>query len=103
MTRARVRVALADDHEIFRDGLRGLLESEPLIDVVGEAADGHAAAREVEGHLVHLRVPPLHAQLLVEVDMREDRHVQRASTASARALASADCAISRSTILPTPS
>jgi DNA-binding NarL/FixJ family response regulator len=47
VTRARVRVALADDHEIFRDGLRGLLESEPLIDVVGEAADGYAAARLV--------------------------------------------------------
>jgi DNA-binding NarL/FixJ family response regulator len=47
VTGTRVRVALADDHEIFRDGLRRLLESEPQIEVVGEAADGHAALRLV--------------------------------------------------------
>jgi DNA-binding NarL/FixJ family response regulator len=38
-----IRVAIADDHEIFRDGLRRLLESEPQIAIVGEAADGAAA------------------------------------------------------------
>ena len=37
---ARVRLVIADDHTIFRDGLRRLLESEPEFQVVGEAADG---------------------------------------------------------------
>lgn len=37
---AAVRIAIADDHQIFRDGLRRLLESEPGFEVVGEAADG---------------------------------------------------------------
>lgn len=41
----RVRIAIADDHEIFRDGLRGLLESEPRFDVVAEAGDGIEAIR----------------------------------------------------------
>lgn len=36
----RVRIAIADDHQILRDGLRRLLESEPSFEVVGEAADG---------------------------------------------------------------
>jgi DNA-binding NarL/FixJ family response regulator len=35
-----VRVLIADDHAIFRDGLRKLLEAEGNFSVVGEAADG---------------------------------------------------------------
>lgn len=42
-----VRILIADDHAIFRAGLRKLLESEPGFEVVGEAADGAAAARLV--------------------------------------------------------
>jgi DNA-binding NarL/FixJ family response regulator len=38
-----IRVLLADDHEIFRQGLRGLLEHSPGMVVVGEAADGRGA------------------------------------------------------------
>lgn len=35
-----IRVLIADDHPIFRHGLRALLESEPDFVVVGEAGDG---------------------------------------------------------------
>lgn len=38
-----IRILIADDHPIFRDGLRRLLESEPGIAVVGEASDGAEA------------------------------------------------------------
>lgn len=34
------RVLLADDHRIFRDGLRPLLSNHPAFEVVGEAEDG---------------------------------------------------------------
>lgn len=40
-----MRVLLADDHAIVRRGLRSLIESEPGIAVVGEAADGLEALR----------------------------------------------------------
>jgi DNA-binding NarL/FixJ family response regulator len=40
----RIRIVIADDHPIFRDGLRRLLEAEPELTVVGEAADGAEAA-----------------------------------------------------------
>jgi DNA-binding NarL/FixJ family response regulator len=40
-----VRIAVADDHQIFRDGLKRLLESEPGFKVVAEAADGVDAVR----------------------------------------------------------
>ncbi len=38
-----VRVVLADDHNLVRAGLRSLLEQLGGLEVVGEAADGHAA------------------------------------------------------------
>ena len=40
-----MRIAIADDHQIFRDGLRRLLETEPGFEVVAEAVDGLDASR----------------------------------------------------------
>jgi DNA-binding NarL/FixJ family response regulator len=37
---ARIRVLIADDHPVFRDGLATLLEPNPGIAVVARAADG---------------------------------------------------------------
>jgi len=39
------RVILADDHKMFRDGLRALIEKEPDIRVIGEAETGRAVVR----------------------------------------------------------
>jgi DNA-binding NarL/FixJ family response regulator len=39
------RIVIADDHPIFRDGLRRLLETEPDLKVVGEACDGSEAVK----------------------------------------------------------
>lgn len=43
---SKLRVFLADDHPVVRGGLRGLIESQPDMQVVGEAVDGEAAVRE---------------------------------------------------------
>ena len=40
-----IRILLADDHPIFRDGLRRLLEAEPDLKVIGEACDGAEAVK----------------------------------------------------------
>ena len=40
-----IRILIADDHPIFRRGLRGLLEAEPGFVVVGEGSDGEEAVR----------------------------------------------------------
>jgi two-component system response regulator NreC len=45
-----ITIILADDHEIVRDGLRAMLESEPDMEVVAEAGDVENAARRVRGH-----------------------------------------------------
>lgn len=42
----RTRILIADDHEIFRKGLRSLVESAPGWEVCGEAANGVEALEE---------------------------------------------------------
>jgi DNA-binding NarL/FixJ family response regulator len=39
----RLRVLLAEDHAVVREGTRGILEADPTISVVGEAGDGAEA------------------------------------------------------------
>jgi len=43
-----VKIVLADDHQIVRQGLQAIFRSEPDLRVVGEAADGAEALRLVE-------------------------------------------------------
>lgn len=43
-----IRVVVADDHHLVRQGIRALLEKASDIEVVGEAADGQAALELVE-------------------------------------------------------
>ena len=42
---AKLRVLLADDHNVVRAGLRALIDAQADMEVVGEAADGEAACR----------------------------------------------------------
>jgi CheY-like chemotaxis protein len=60
----RARVLIADDHTLFRDGLKALLGSVREIDVVGEAATGNdavagAAAVQPDVILMDLQMPVL--------------------------------------------
>ena len=59
-----IRVVVADDHELIRDGIAAILEAQPDIDIVGTAADGieavdliRAAAPDVA--LMDIRMPKL--------------------------------------------
>jgi len=59
-----IRVAVADDQELVRTGFRVILESEPDIEVVGEAADGREAIEVAHQHtpdvvLMDVRMPHL--------------------------------------------
>lgn len=74
-----IRVVLADDHPIVRDGLRKLLSLEDDIQVVGEASDGHEVVRVVQETspdivVLDLRMPNLDGlgalQALQTLDIR---------------------------------
>jgi DNA-binding NarL/FixJ family response regulator len=43
-----IRLLIADDHALFREGLRALFSALPDIEVVGEAADGATAVTQVD-------------------------------------------------------
>lgn len=44
-----IRVLLADDHELLRSGVAGILASDPGIEVVGVCDDGPAAVSRPSG------------------------------------------------------
>jgi DNA-binding NarL/FixJ family response regulator len=50
----RIRVLIVDDQRLMREGLATLLELEPDLDVVGEAANGEEALLQVEALLPHV-------------------------------------------------
>jgi len=93
----KVRVVIADDHRVVRDGLCYLLSHEPDVEVVGEAGDGRqavdvvAATRpdvllldlympELNGHavLAALREAPHRPAVVVLTSATEDEHLVRA-------------------------
>ncbi|MCS6954384.1 MAG: response regulator transcription factor [Bryobacterales bacterium] len=58
----KIRVMIADDHPIVREGLRRLLEREPDMEVVAEVGDGNAVVPAIESTqpdvvLLDLRMP----------------------------------------------
>ena len=97
-----IRVLIADDHKVVRQGLRFLLSSEPGIEVAGEAADGVAALdaiRDVRPDVVLLdlfmprldglavlaamRDQRLTAAVLVLTSSADDQHLVQAIKAGA--------------------
>ena len=46
----KIRLLLADDHKLFRAGIRALLRTVVEVEIVGEAADGREALRLVAAH-----------------------------------------------------
>jgi DNA-binding NarL/FixJ family response regulator len=41
----KLRILLADDHAVVREGLRALINAQPDLEVIGEACDGRSAVR----------------------------------------------------------
>jgi DNA-binding NarL/FixJ family response regulator len=100
-----IRVLVADDHELFRDGVRKLLEDAGNISIVGEAADGNECLRLVEklkpdillldlrmpekdglGVLESLNFETVSTHVIVVTGAEEDRDVLRAMRLGARGI-----------------
>jgi DNA-binding NarL/FixJ family response regulator len=61
---APIRILIADDHRLFRDGLHGLIDAVPDLEVVGEAATGdeaveRAASLHPDVILMDIKMPGL--------------------------------------------
>ncbi|HEY3952194.1 MAG TPA: response regulator transcription factor [Streptosporangiaceae bacterium] len=97
-----IRVVIADDHRVVRDGLRYLLSQEPDVDVVGEAGDGRQAldvtaatrpdvllldlympGRDGHAVLAALHDTPGRPAVVVLTSATDDEHLVRAMQAGA--------------------
>jgi len=47
---SEIRIVIADDHPIFRKGLRGTIETDPELKIVAEAEDGEQALELIQTH-----------------------------------------------------
>lgn len=63
-----VKIALADDHKIVRDGIKTMLESQLEIDVVVEASNGNEILEKLEDKLVDL--------VIMDISMPEKDGIQ---------------------------
>jgi DNA-binding NarL/FixJ family response regulator len=52
----KIRILLADDHKIFRDGVRSILEKEQDLEVVDEASNGTEVLEKIEQRKVDVLV-----------------------------------------------
>ena len=99
----RIRVLIADDHPLFREGLHGLLESLADTEVVGEATTGAEAIREAKALqpdviLMDIKMPGIngieatrqivvaspHISILMVTMLEDDESVFAAMRAGAR-------------------
>ncbi len=75
-----IRILIADDHAVFRSGLRALLENEKDLEVVAEAGDGFetiktVAANEIDVLLLDISMPGLPGPKVAEAVLREHPHL----------------------------
>src|SRR5262245_34124789 len=74
---AKLRVLLVDDHSVVREGLKSLIETDPGLKVVGEAADAPAAlkhCKELDPNvvIVDITLPGMNGIELTKQLLRED-------------------------------
>ncbi|WP_445183298.1 response regulator [Pseudonocardia sp. Cha107L01] len=72
-----LRILLADDHAMFRSGLRAMLDTQPDFDCVAEVADGRAAVAETsrlrpDVAILDIRMPKLDGLAAAEAILASD-------------------------------
>ncbi|MFV1858449.1 MAG: response regulator transcription factor, partial [Anaerolineales bacterium] len=80
---AKIRVIVADDHAIVRDGISSLLSTEPDIEVVAEATNGREAVELSKRHKPDIVLMDL---MMPEMDGVEATKAIRAGASNTRVL-----------------
>jgi DNA-binding NarL/FixJ family response regulator len=76
-TPLKTRVLLADDHAVVRSGLRAVLDAEPDIEVVAEAADGSEAVQQALAEQVDLAILDVSMPRLTGLQATAELHRRR--------------------------
>ncbi|MGH8468291.1 MAG: response regulator [Gammaproteobacteria bacterium] len=74
---SKIRILIADDHLVVREGLVAILNRQSDMTVVGEAGNGHEALKQWQEHrpditLMDLRMPEMSGVEAIEAIRRED-------------------------------
>ncbi len=77
MNDRRWRVLIADDHPVFRSGLRAIIESAGDMDVIGEAANGLEAVEQAATHCPDVILMDLHMPEMSGIDATRKIAVQQ--------------------------
>ena len=77
----KIRVIIAEDHAVVREGTRQLLEQEPDIEIVGEAANGAEAVALVEGTSPDVAIMDISMPVMSGIEATERIKAVRPSTA----------------------
>lgn len=73
----KTRVLLADDHAVVRSGLRAVLDAEPDIEVVAEAADGNEAVEKTLAGDIDLAILDVSMPRLTGLQATAELHRRR--------------------------
>jgi DNA-binding NarL/FixJ family response regulator len=79
----RIRIVLADDHPLLRQGISALLADQPDMELVAEAATGHEAIEQFRAHrpdvtLIDLQMPEMNgidAMIAIRSEFSEARFI----------------------------
>lgn len=76
-----IRVLIADDHKVLREGLSALLDQQPDMQVVAQAGDGAEALEQFFRHspdvaLIDLRMPQMDGLEVIVAIRRRDPHAR---------------------------
>ena len=76
-----IRIVIADDHDLFRDGLQLLLHKDPTVAIVGEANNGETLIQQVKATepdvvITDLQMPLLSGVLAIKDIRQFNKHVQ---------------------------
>jgi len=77
----KIRVIIAEDHAVVREGTRQLLEQEPDIEIVGEAANGAEAVALVEGTSPDVAIVDISMPVMSGIEATERIKAVKPSTA----------------------
>ncbi len=76
-----IRILIADDHAVVRRGLRALIDTEPGMEAVGEAADGAEAvlkARSLQPDVILLDIVMPHKDVIYAItEIKEENQYYR--------------------------
>lgn len=79
MTEDRIRIVVADDHALVREGVRHVLEEDAALDVVAEVGDGRAALEAILEHRPHVALLDITMPGLTGIEVAARVHTEAPS------------------------